>query len=375
MSLRVLHTADWQLGKPFHHLPAEVAPLLREARFEAVRSIAALATRHEVAAVLVAGDVFDSNLVPERTIVQALAAMRGFPGPWVLLPGNHDAALAESVWSRLERLGRPANVLVATAPAPLVLADGRLCLLPAPLTERHTGDDLSAWMDGADTPSGALRLGLAHGCVLGRLPDTADATNPIDPRRADSARLDYLALGDWHGALEIAPRTWYAGTPEPDRYRANDSGRVLLVDLPGPGAPPTVSALATGRHAWRQLRCDLTGADDPKAALDHLLGSATGQERALVQLTLEGVIGLEARVALDTALERWRGELCHLELRDGLVAEPRDRDLLRLGGTPMIAEVARELAELAARDAAQRDVASLALRLLYLEHTRLGAGG
>ena len=189
MSLRLLHTADWQLGKPFHNLPAEVAPLLREARFAAVRTIAELATRHEVAAVLVAGDVFDSNLVPERAIVQALAAMRGFAGPWVLLPGNHDAALAEGVWSRLERLGRPANLVVAATPAPIALADGRLVVLPAPLTERHTSDDLTAWMDDAATPSGAVRVGLAHGSVVGRLPEAADAANPIDPERADRARL------------------------------------------------------------------------------------------------------------------------------------------------------------------------------------------
>ena len=92
MTLRLLHTADWQLGKPFQHLPATLPPLLREARFAAVRTHRRTrddATR--LAAVLVAGDMFDSNLVPERTIVQALAAMRGFAGPWVLLPGNHDA--------------------------------------------------------------------------------------------------------------------------------------------------------------------------------------------------------------------------------------------------------------------------------------------
>ncbi|MGD9511609.1 MAG: exonuclease SbcCD subunit D, partial [Geminicoccaceae bacterium] len=142
MSLRLLHTADWQLGKPFQNLPTEVAALVREARVATVRTIAALATRHEAAAVLVAGDIFDSNLVPERTIVQALAAMRGFAGPWVLLPGNHDARLAEGVWSRLERLGRPENVLLADSPSPIALADGRLVVLPAPLTERHATDDL-----------------------------------------------------------------------------------------------------------------------------------------------------------------------------------------------------------------------------------------
>ncbi len=316
MTLRLLHTADWQLGKPFHNLPGDVAPLLREARFAAVRTIAELATRHEVAAVLVAGDVFDGNLLPERVIIQALAAMRGFAGAWVLLPGNHDAALAEGVWSRLERLGRPANIIVAAAPTPITLADGRLVVLPAPLTERHTSEDLSAWMDAVVTPSGAARIGLAHGSVAGRLPHAADAANPIDGERAIRARLDYLALGDWHGTLEIGPRTWYAGTPEPDRFRANDAGNVLLVELDEPGAAARVARLPTARHAWRQLELDLTVAADPKAALDQLMAGVPGPERAVVQLTLTGVLDLEARMGLELALGRWAGEMCHLEICD-----------------------------------------------------------
>ena len=374
MTLRLLHTADWQLGKPYHNLPAEVAPLLREARFAAVRTIAELAARHEAAAVLVAGDVFDGNLVPERAIVQALAAMRGFAGPWVLLPGNHDPALAEGVWSRLERLGRPANVIVAASASPIALADGRLMVLPAPLTERHTSDDLTAWMDAAVTPSSAVRVGLAHGSVAGRLPDTAEAANPIDPERANRAQLDYLALGDWHGTLEIGPRTWYAGTPEPDRFRANDAGNVLLVELAGRGAPPAITRLPTARHAWRQLGLDLTGTADHKAALDQLLAGVTAPERGVVQLTLTGVLDLESRAALETTLDRWAGELCHLEVRDELVAEPSESDLLSLGESPVIGTVARELVALAAGEPGQRDVASLALRLLYLEHRRRGPG-
>lgn len=374
MSLRILHTADWQLGKPFHQLPAEVAPLLRDARFAAVRKLAELATRHEVAAVLVAGDAFDGQLVPERTLVQALAAMRGFAGPWVLLPGNHDAALAEGVWSRLQRLGLPANVILAKEPSPIELADGRLTVLPAPLTERHTSDDLSAWMDGAATPSGAVRVGLAHGSVAGRLPESADAANPIDPNRADRARLDYLALGDWHGTLEIAPRSWYAGTPEPDRFRANESGNVLLVELAGPGSPPLVTPLPTARHVWRQLELELTGAADPKVALDAVLGPLAGPELTLVQLTLSGVLDLAARAKLALALERWSGEFCHLDVRDELLAEPSERDLLSLGESPVLGAVARDLAELAVTDDRHREIASLALRLLYLEHHRLGQG-
>jgi Calcineurin-like phosphoesterase len=373
VTLRLIHTADWQLGKPFQRLPADIAPLLREARLAAVRTIASLATRHGAAAVLVAGDMFDSNLVPERTIVQALAAMRGFAGHWILLPGNHDALLSEGVWSRLDRLGRPANLVIAGTPAPIMLADGRLVILPAPLTERHTADDLTAWMDETPTPSGALRVGLAHGSVAGRLPEAADAPNPIDPERAATARLDYLALGDWHGTLEIAPRTWYSGTPEPDRFRANEAGYALLVELSEPGIAPLVTRLPTARHDWRQLDLDLSGVADPRAVLDGMRTGTAGLEHALVQLTLTGAVDLATRAALETHLERWSGELCHLEVRDQLLAEPSESDLLDLAGSPVVGTVAREIADLAAADPAQREAAKLALRLLFIEHHRLGS--
>ena len=101
MAIRILHTADWQLGKPFAGLSGDTGALLRAARFDAVRTIARLAREHEVDAVLVAGDVFDDNYVERATVAKALAAMREFDGPWLLLPGNHDPALAASVWTRI----------------------------------------------------------------------------------------------------------------------------------------------------------------------------------------------------------------------------------------------------------------------------------
>ena len=60
--------------------------------------------------------------------------------------------------------------------------------------------------------------------------------------RAATARLDYLALGDWHGTRRIDARTWYSGTPEPDRFKANEPGNVLQVDIARAGAEPIVFA-------------------------------------------------------------------------------------------------------------------------------------
>ncbi len=110
-----LHTADWQIGRQYGQFETDDAALLAEARFDVVARIAALATERDVDAVLVAGDVFDTQGVSDRTIRRLFAAMTAYAGPWVMIAGNHDAALADSVWSRAAQLDCiPANVHVPT---------------------------------------------------------------------------------------------------------------------------------------------------------------------------------------------------------------------------------------------------------------------
>ena len=155
-----IHTADWQIGRQYNRFPPDDAAALAEARFTTVERIARLATELAVDAVLVAGDVFDAQTVSDRSIRRLFNSLEGFAGPWVLLPGNHDAALAESAWSRAQRLGAvPRNVHLALTPQVLTLEAHGLAVLPAPLMQRHTHDDLSAWFDAADTPPGLLRIG------------------------------------------------------------------------------------------------------------------------------------------------------------------------------------------------------------------------
>jgi DNA repair exonuclease SbcCD nuclease subunit len=370
MSIRLLHTADWQLGRGFAGLPADKAPLLREARFEAVRTLARLARERRADVVLVAGDVFDDNLAGAATLARAVDATRGFPGPWVLLPGNHDAATAGSVWSRLRQQAPPANLVLALDPQPLALLDGRLLVLPAPLTARRVQDDLTAWFDGAPSPAGAWRVGLAHGAVAGRLPAEADSSNPVAPDRAARSGLDYMALGDWHGTLEVAPRTWYAGTPEPDRFHDNDAGGALLVELGAPGAPPTVERVATGAHRWLAAELDGTGLGEAELAASLAALVPGERHRTLLRLRLRGAVSFAARAVTDRELERLGGELCWLDLDDsGLLDEPDGADLAALTAEPATAAAARRLRELA--DAGptpeERDAARLALRLLFVE--------
>jgi DNA repair exonuclease SbcCD nuclease subunit len=369
MAFRFIHTADWQIGKTFGQIPLDAGAELRIERLRAVARIAERAQGLGVDAVLVAGDAFDTNAVADRTLIQALDALRAFCGPWVFLPGNHDAALHHSVWSRLRAFGLPPNVIVADEPSVLDRWGGRAVVLPAPLKRRRESADLTQWYDVAATPEGALRIGLAHGSVANRLPGTSEASNEIAEDRATRADLGYLALGDWHGAMEIAPRTYYSGTPEPDRHRANDAGNVYHVAIDGSGAPARVERLPIGRFAWTRLDVSLLGgtADRLAAALDGL-GSAPRD--TVLALRLAGSVTLAERHRLRGLRALWEARLHHLDVDEtDLLDEPTDDDLDAID-TAGFVRLAVDRLRARARDPAdpEREVARVALRMIYLDH-------
>lgn len=339
---RFLHTADWQVGRQYSNFAPDDSVALAEARITVIGRIADLATEHEVDAVLVAGDVFDAQTVSDRTIRRLFNAMAAYSGPWILIPGNHDAALAESVWTRAQRLDAvPDNVHLALTAEVLEFAEAGFAVLPAPLTQRHTQSDLTSWFDQAETSNGLVRIGLAHGNVQGVLAEEADSPNPISPNRAASAQLDYLALGDWHGTKRINARIWYSGTPEQDRFKGNDPGNVLLVDITEVGADPQLEIRPIGRHPWIQIKEQLAVSSD----LDQLITNIKEQpELAVVDLRLEGEISLLGKQKLEGALSEAEARFRSLSYDlSGLGLLPTDEDIAALHADGYVGDVIAEL--------------------------------
>jgi hypothetical protein len=371
--IKLLHTADWQIGKLFGQFEADEAALLAEARFTTVAHLAKFASAEGVDLILVAGDVFDAQGVADKTIHRLFNAMAGFAGPWVMIPGNHDAGLAESVWTRAERIGAiPANVTVCLKAEPLILARPAVALLPAPLTQRITYTDLTEWFAGADTPAGLPRIGLAHGSVQGILAEGIDSSNPIAAGRAEQGRLDYLALGDWHGTKQVDARCWYAGTPETDRFRANESGQSLLVELDGPGALPRVTPIATGQFRWHDQSVALHVSSDVDQLVERIAAFGPAD---VIQLSLSGHTDLAGHRRLADAIGKARGRARSL-LADlsALRLEPTDDDIAALHADGYLGDVIAELQ--AGQDGPDADVARDALALLagILDEQRASAG-
>ncbi len=361
---RFVHTSDLHLGRRFGTFPEDLRGRLAEARHEAVSKLAAVARAGGAANVLVAGDIFDTETPSAPVLRQAMAAMAEDPGlHWWLLPGNHDSLGAEALWSRVLR-DAPGNVHPLTETAPVNLAPG-VTLLPAPVTRRFPGRDLTESLVALATPDGTLRIGLAHGSVVG-FDEEAEGT--IRPDRDSRAGLDYLALGDWHGAKQITARTHYSGSPEYDRFRHDGRGVCLLVTLTASGVEPLVERVETGRIHWGSRPLPLLPGQDAAAAL-HALLPASGRRDTLLSLRAEGRARLSDQAILREAAELVAPEFGYFALAtDALETEfdVADLDEIDRGGAlRLAAEALRDDATNAGASDDERHVAAAALNRLY----------
>ncbi len=367
VKMRFIHTADWQIGKPFRNF-GEKDSVLRQARLDAIETIGRLAQQECATHVLIAGDLYDNEEPAQKTLLEPLERMRNFSGvSWHVISGNHDFHRANGLWDRARSLGLPPNVLLHLSPEPAMIGDAAV-LLPAPLRRKSEASDLTEWMDQAPSAAGLIRLGLAHGSITG-FDSSGDAKNTIAPDRAARAGLDYLALGDWHRTMQIGPATWYAGTPEADRFNSQETGQVLLVEIAGPGAPAAVTPHRTGAYRWLAQSDTLAQADDLDG-LEARLRALPAPSSLLLRLTLTGMLDLTARADLTRRLASLEAAMFWLEADlTALHARPTLQDLEQIDFGGVLREAAETLkaqAENAAASAVERRRAEDALVHLFV---------
>lgn len=370
-SLRFLHSSDLHLGKRFGQFGEETRMALQQARQEVLFRLAEMARAQDAAHVVIAGDMFDTETPSERVQRQALAAMGAAQGlEWWIIPGNHDSAAAEPLWTALQAHA-PENVHLLLQPEPVQMAPG-VRMLPAPCSHRFAGRDLTAWMDDCSSDPGSLRIGLAHGGVLEFASQTTNdgSGETIAPDRASRAGLDYLALGDWHGRLQVNERTHYSGTPEADRFKHAGRGQCLLVEIAGAGQPPQVQPLEVGQFHWQEVTLDLTPSTDIAAAIQDLLPAERADWRYhLLRIRAVGWATPPQRLALGQEVARYAPEFCHLDLDLSDLGDEHqveDLDLIGRGGALRVAaEDLMRACEDPALAEAERQVAAAALNRLF----------
>jgi DNA repair exonuclease SbcCD nuclease subunit len=383
MAITFLHTADWQLGKPYARV-ADVAKRsqLQNERFECLRRIGDAVREHQASFVLVAGDLFDSPSPVNATVAKACEAIGRMNVPVLVIPGNHDHGGPGSLWeqpffvSQREQLAP--NLRVLLTPEPVIHENA--VVFPAPLLRRQDNADPTVWIrtvfESADLPAGLPRIVLAHGSVQGfesvqeDEDEESKGLNRIDLSRLPDSEIDYIALGDWHGTKQVAPKAWYSGAPEIDRFPKgsdNDPGNILIVKV-GRGQSPDVAKLATGRFRWNEFSHRFSE-DEGFEAFQSELESRIGEwgQDSLLKLSLDGSLGIETSQRLADLIEGLDARLLRMKLEDRVAIAPTDEEIQALANRPadpLIGAVAGKLIAMMTQGK-DADIARLALRELH----------
>ncbi|AEB12059.1 metallophosphoesterase family protein [Marinithermus hydrothermalis] len=270
--MRILHTADWHLGKTLKGVDRtpEIALALREL-LEVVRS-------ERVDLVIVAGDLFDRPVVSaeaEAAAFEFFLGLKELGVPALVIAGNHDAR------ERLEALAPLLLLAGTTALGRVRLREdggvyafswGRAALLPflserrlvkaVHLLEEDGGTWKGRYADGmrrviqnlaAGFDPEGVNLLVAHLTVEGahlRLGGGEFAfyvsNSYAVPATALPATAHYVALGHIHRQQQVAeaPVAWYAGSLiQLDFGEGEDAPRGALLVEVEPGRLPQVHAL------------------------------------------------------------------------------------------------------------------------------------
>lgn len=367
--VRFIHTSDWQLGMTRRFLSPEAQSRFTDARLQAIRTIGEVARQRDAAFVLVAGDVFESNMVERQLVLRALHAMREAAVPFYLLPGNHDPLAAGSVFLSPEFTAEcPPNVTVLdgtpVGPAP------RVTLVSAPWRSKKTTADPVAEACAAAAEFAGATIVAGHGRCEIFSPDTESPElirlAPAEAAVASGA-VQYIALGDRHSrtAVGSSGRIWYSGAPEPTEYRETDPGLVLAVSLDGDAIQVEPVKVATWRFTEQQW--PINDSADVGRLRQWLDGLPT-KERTILNLGIEGTVSLSVAADLEGVIDHFRPMFAAIERRTGdsdLLVVPSETDFSDLALSGFAASAAKDLAELSADGGAEGREAGDALRLLH----------
>lgn len=360
---RFIHTADWQIGKPFRRIVNEQKRFkLQQERLNAIGRIREAARMQGAAFVVVAGDLFDSPTPPTTAVLEVLETIGEMEMPVLVIPGNHDHGALGTVWHREDfqrhqpQMAPNLQLLLEREPVELDQA----VLLPCPLLRNQDSTDPTLWLRSLDwsaLDSTKPRVVLAHGGVHGfggreyGLDDEAQTSsnNLIDLDALPQHEIDFIALGDWHNLKQVSERAWYSGTPEPDRFdqgEGNERGQVLCIDV-SRGAAPQVQTIPTGRIRWHNIRFRFNSDEDLDRFERQVEELTAGRvARDLLRAEVSGSLSLAAHRRYDQIVADLDSRLLRLRLKGECQQAPEATELEQLTGRiedPLIARVAEQL--------------------------------
>ncbi|MBI4297659.1 MAG: metallophosphoesterase [Chloroflexi bacterium] len=203
--VRLLHTSDLHL--------VNTSPDREDRACLALKAVVELSIQAEVDLVIIAGDLFDHNRIEGRTLEFVSRELGRVPVPMLILPGNHDCLVPDSVYRRASFPHLAPNVRVFTASQGETFSFPELDLAVWGKPLYDYGSDLRPMAGIPPRGSERWQIAVAHGYYVGSRSDPTHSFQIHDEDIAESGR-DYVALGHWGDfyCVSAGPvKTYYSG--------------------------------------------------------------------------------------------------------------------------------------------------------------------
>ena len=216
--MKILHTSDIHLDSPLtSRLPSDK---VRERRRELLSNFKRLvdeAKAHGAEAIIISGDLFDSNKISRKALDTALDVIEAEGGiTFLYLQGNHEGdALVVSGRALPENLK--------------LFSEEWTYHTVGKVTFAGRNEICEGMFNSLSLPEDGKNIVILHG----ELRDKSSYPESIGLREAAGKNIDYLALGHYHSysaeAIDDRGAAVYCGTPEGRGFdEAGDKGYVIL---------------------------------------------------------------------------------------------------------------------------------------------------
>jgi len=326
--LRIIHTADVHLGARHDDL-GEQASAQRERQFAAFSATVDLALAEKSDILLIAGDLFDSNVQPKRSVERVAAQLHRLVGSkirTVIVPGTHDSYDRASIYRAydLKTLAgsTPADdlVTVLTPERPSVHLKACDAVVHGPVfpTKRAPYSPLRDLAGSAGDGPATWRIGMVHGSVA--IPGKTDRDDVVfTTEEIGATGFDYLALGHWHSVQQARAGgvTYaYAGAPEAVALDQDRAGKVLVVELEALDGRRTVTVQErqVGTTKFEKVEIDAASIDSQPALIATLGRKADAD--LVIDARVVGVRPDELDLHLDEIEAALAGSFLKVRVRD-----------------------------------------------------------
>jgi len=324
MSLRIIQTSDIHLGAPFLFLK-DKSTLHGKRVISAFKRSIDYAIKSKADVFFIVGDLFHTpfpDKYVQQIVIDELTRLSESGISTLLLPGNHDH-VEGGIFDDIKFLARlPDEVMLLDIKGIEGVKIEELGIRVYSQTVFENIFDFDILQDDL------INIALIHASVdIGK-----GSERKISLERMKSWNFKYIALGDWHGFLEVDKNIYYSGSPEILNSDQDGAGFILDVLIEEKGV--LVKKIKVGEIASVKLEIDISKFSSLDLLLSHL--KEKGNDNTIANIELKGLRSLDLLLDIERFENYLEDFYYHLNIKDMTLFKLSDAELDDLSNDMLI---------------------------------------